>query len=191
MRLATKRASTSRLSSSTESGTTRPNPHRTKVGYVRRAHGVRGAVIVNPLTDDPARFDTGAEFHTDNPGLPEVVLETVQPHKDGLLATLSGVADRDQAESLRGTSLFVDASQRRTLEPDEFWPDQLVGMVALDPAGNALGTVVDVIDGPQDRLAVETSGGVFEVPFVAAIVTEVDVVAKQLVIDAPDGLIPN
>ena len=162
-----------------------------KVGFVRRAHGVRGAVILSSLTDDPARFITGAEFHTDNPGLSEVVLETVQPHKDGLLATLGGVADRDHAERLRGTSLFVDASQRRTLEPDEFWPDQLIGMAAVDPVGNSLGTVADVIDGPQDRLTIQAPSGVFEVPFVSAIVIRVDLGANELVIDAPAGLIPE
>lgn len=157
---------------------------------MRRAHGIAGAVVINPLTDDPNRFSAGSVFATDNADYPSMTIGSVQPHKDGLLVALNGVTDRNAAEKLRGTSFLITPSERRDLESDEFWPEQLIGLLVVDPAGADLGRVVDVVaGGAQHRLLIAAPGGEFEVPFVAAIVTEVDVAGGRLVIDAPEGLL--
>lgn len=159
------------------------------IGYVRRAHGIRGAVIVRPLSDDPQRFETGSEFLTDDPATDRVTLTGVQAHKEGLLATFEGIADRTAAERLRGVSLLIDAAQRRSLGDDEYWPEDLIGLAVFDTSGSQIGTVADVVGGTsQDRLRVATSQTQFDVPFVGEIVTEVDVAAGKLIVDLPDGL---
>jgi 16S rRNA processing protein RimM len=166
-------------------------PDRIPVGYVRRAHGIVGAVIVRPLTDDPdGRFATGATFATDDDSPRTMEVESVGPHKDGLLVRFVGVTDRSSSEALRGVQLTVDASQRRSLEEGEYWPDDLVGCVVVDRDENILGTVADVVFGSaQRRLAVTTSrGDRVEVPFVAALVPSVDIDARRIVIDPPNGL---
>ncbi len=160
-----------------------------KIGYVRRAHGIKGAVIVRPLTDDPARFDIATQLVTDNQSHPTVVIATAQPHKDGLLVSFEGIHDRNQAELLRGTSFVIDIEQRRDLDSGEYWPDQLIGLSVVDAAGAQFGIVADIVTGTaQDRLQVQGDGGLFEVPFVAAIVTEVNVDAGVVVVDMPDGM---
>lgn len=160
------------------------------VGYVRRAHGVNGAVILRPMSDDPLRFGAGNEFWTDDPSVPHLKLVATQPHKDGLLARLEGVTDRNAAEMLRGVTLLIDAAERRNLEDDEYWPEDLVGLDVSDPAGLEIGVVVAVIEGmSQDRLRVATPHEIeFDVPFVADLVTEVDLAGRRLTVDIPDGL---
>ena len=160
-----------------------------KVGYVRRAHGVRGAVVAQPLSDDPDRFDEGAQLATDNPSHPHLVIKTAQSHKDGLLVAFDNIDDRDEADALRGTSLFISADERRELSVDEFWPEQLEGLAVIGTDGQRYGIVIGVVDGDsQSRLQVEGRAGVFEVPFVAALVPTVDLEAKRVIVDLPDGL---
>ena len=163
------------------------------VGYVRRAHGINGAVVVRPLTDDPdGRWFAGAEFASDgNPPTTYTVSE-IGPHKDGLLVHFDGVTDRSTAEALRGTSFTITSDERRELDSQEFWPDDLIGCTVVDEAGELLGTVDSVEFGAaQDRLAVRTAEGVIEVPFVDAIVPSIDLDARRIVMTPPIGLFPE
>ena len=163
------------------------------VGYVRRAHGINGAVVVRPLTDDPdGRWFVGAEFASDgNPPINYAVSE-IGPHKDGLLVHFGGVTDRSTAEGLRGTSFTIASDDRRELDSQEFWPDDLIGCTVVDEAGESLGTVDSVEFGAaQDRLAVRTPDGVIEVPFVDAIVPSIDLDARRIVMTPPIGLFPE
>ncbi|HHC08469.1 MAG TPA: ribosome maturation factor RimM [Actinobacteria bacterium] len=160
------------------------------VGYVRRAHGLRGAVVVRPTTDRPdERFVPGAVFDTEAGPLE---IERVGPHRDGLLVVFVGISDRNAAEGLRGLTLEIPLEARRDLEPGEYWPDELVGCEVVDAAGRRLGEVVDVVlGGSQDRLVVGIpEGDTVEVPFVDALVPHVDVDARRVVVEPPEGLFP-
>ncbi len=141
------------------------------------------------VDEELERFRPGAIIGTDVSGRPTVTIASVQPHKDGLLVVLEGVSDRNEAERLRGASFTIAAADRRTLERDEYWPDQLLGLTVCDTSGTQLGHVTDLISGAaQDRLVVATATGVVEVPFVAEIVPSVDVAAGSIVVDPPEGL---
>lgn len=181
-----RKASTYRLSSSTDPSSA--GSETIKVGYVRRAHGVKGGVVVKPLSDDPDRFLSGQSLDTDRDIT--LTISSAQPHKDGLLVSFVGVEDRDSAERLRGASLLIAPSHRRQLEPDEYWPEQLVGLRVVDRTGADLGTVANVVAGAaQDRLEIDGSSGRFDVPFVAALVTSVDLSLGVVTLDPPAGLI--
>ncbi len=163
------------------------------VGYVRRAHGINGAVVVRPLTDDPdGRWFAGAELASDGSPPHRYTVATVGPHKDGLLVQFEGVIDRTTAEALRGTSFTIGSDDRRELDEEEFWPDDLIGCTVVDDAGETLGTIDSVEFGAaQDRLAVRTPDGVVEVPFVGAIVPTIDLDARKIVMTPPAGLFPE
>lgn len=164
-------------------------PESTKVGYVRRAHGIKGAVIVRVLGEEVAQFAVGSSIRTDNKNHPSLTVDAAQSHKDGLLVVFEGITDRNIAETLRGTSFVVRPGDRRQLDQDEFWPEQLIGLRVVAPDGNDIGTVAELsTGGAQDRLMVTTDTGTFAVPFVAALVPVVDVEAGRIVVDAPDGL---
>lgn len=153
---------------------------------------MRGDVIVRSLSDDPDRFAPGARFLTDEPDPRALEVARRRPHNDGELVGFVEITDRNQAETLRGVALTVDGGDRRQLDDDEFWPDQLVGLRAIDPAGEDLGVVSGVVIGEaQDRIVVTTaSGHEVDVPFVAAIVGDVDLADGVVTIDPPMDLFP-
>jgi len=165
-------------------------PNRIRVGYVRRAHGLRGDVILRPLSDDPDRFVVGATFETDEDPTRSLTIAEIREHKEGLLLRFKEVRDRNPADAMRGVTLTIAAEDRRELGDDEFWPEDLEGLAVELADGTPLGVVNSVITGgAQDRLLVVTGEGAeVEVPFVAAIATEIDQAAGRIVLDPPPGL---
>jgi 16S rRNA processing protein RimM len=162
---------------------------RVVVGYVVRPHGVRGAVLVKPLTDDPVvRFAAGSRCGSDRDD--DLTVASVAGHPSGLVVAFTGVDDRDAAESLAGASLTIDASERLPLQPGEFWPDDLIGCVVVDISGELVGTVSGYEFGAaQDRLVVTRHDGVVaEVPFVDDLVPEVDITSRRVVVELPEGM---
>jgi 16S rRNA processing protein RimM len=162
------------------------------VGQIVRPHGVHGEVIVDVRTDEPeTRFAVGSTLATENGGPPSLTVEAVRPHQGRLLVVFGGVYDRDLAEQLRGVRLCVDSAQVAAPEdPDEFNDHQLVGLSAVTPAGEALGEVTAVDHAPASDLLVlrRPDGRSTLVPFVKAIVPEVDLGAGRVVVDPPAGL---
>ena len=147
-------------------------------------------MLIRPLSDDPDRFVVGAAFLTDESPPRTLDVVEVRSHSEGILLGLRQISNRNTAEALRGVTFTIDRDERRQLDRDEFWPEDLEGLVALDATGAPLGEVTGVITGAaQDRLAVTTpDGSVVEVPFVAAIVTEVDIPGGIARMDPPPGL---
>lgn len=165
---------------------------RLAVGRIGRAHGVRGEVSVDVSTDDPgARFVPGSSLATDRPGLGPLTVESVRPHAGRLLVRFAGVADRTAAEALRGALLLVDAADIPPIDdPDEFHDQQLIGLRAVTVAGVEIGEVVDVEHPGQDLLVINRGDRDDAlVPFVRALVPEVDVPGGRIVIDPPPGLL--
>jgi 16S rRNA processing protein RimM len=112
------------------------------------------------------------------------------PYRDDLLVQFAEVTDRAGADLLKGTSFTIEAAERRDLDDDEFWPDDLVGCTAVDEAGAPIGVVEEVEFGAvQDRLVVRTDAGRFDVPFVEAIVPTIDLAARVVVLTPPAGLL--
>ncbi|MFK3980229.1 ribosome maturation factor RimM [Micromonospora sp. NPDC050397] len=181
------------------------------VGRIGRPHGVHGEVTVEVRTDEPeARFAVGTVLRTEptaasrggnaapaaRPGEPvtvpeELTVETVRWHQGHPLMRFEGFYDRDLAEVLRGTMLLVDSAEvTPPSDPDEFNDHQLVGLTVVSPTGETLGEVARIDHAPASDLLVlrRPEGGTALVPFVKAIVPEVDLAAGRVVVDAPAGL---
>ncbi|GII80540.1 ribosome maturation factor RimM [Sphaerisporangium rufum] len=161
------------------------------VGRIGRPHGIRGEVTVEVRTDDPqARFAPGNVIATDPPQAGPLVVESGRWHKSVLLLRFAGVASRDQAEALRGTVLVVDSADvPPSADPDEFHDHELIGLTMVTGEGETVGEVVDVLHHGQDLLVVRRPAGEAYVPFVKALVPEVDLAAGRLVVTAPPGLL--
>ncbi len=164
------------------------------VGRIRRPHGIRGELSVEVRTDDPEdRFAAGRALRTDPAERGPLTIRSRRWHSGSLLLAFDEVGDRDAAEELRGTWLVVDSSEvGPTGDPDEFHDHELVGLAAVTVGGEPVGVVTDVRHHGQDLLVIEPAAGGRDdllVPFVAAIVPEVDVTAGRLVIDPPPGLL--
>ena len=152
-------------------------------GRIGRPHGLHGEVTILP--EDPRWFAPGSQLWADDRCF---TVASSQKYRDrGLTVRFEGISDRPGAETLRGIELTVAMSERPELEAGEYWPEDLVGLSAVDPSGNALGEVVAIAYGPQDRLVVQTPEGArVEVPFVGDLVG--DPKDGEIVIDAPGGM---
>ena len=170
------------------------------VARIGKPHGVRGEVTVQTHTDDPAlRFAVGTVLPTraaGGSGVPRrLTVRSSRLHNGTWLLAFEEIPDRTGAESLRGTRLLTPAGEEELLEPDEggdaWYAEQLVGLTAFRPDGSLVGTVSGLDIGPgQDRLVLTLTGGrTAYVPFVAALVPEVDVAGGRVVIDPPPGLL--
>ena len=166
------------------------------VGRILRPHGLRGELSVEVRTDDPEeRFAAGSVLGTDPAEAGPLTVEASRWHSGRLLVSFTGITDRTDAESLRGASLTINAADVPLPEdPDEFHDHQLTGLTMVTVSGEPVGTVTDVLHHGQALLAVTPAAGTSRraqvlVPFVAAIVVEVDLAGQRLVIDPPPGLL--
>ena len=167
------------------------------VARIGRAHGIRGEVSIESRTDSPdERFQPGAVLHSTGQGRSDVpaqlTVRTVRDHNGTLLLTFEQIEDRSAAETLRNVLLEADVPEHAG-ENDAWYDHELVGLAAISPAGEPLGTVAAVQKGgAQDLLVVTRPDGQRRlVPFVTAIVPTVDVLAGHVVLDAPAGLLED
>jgi 16S rRNA processing protein RimM len=165
------------------------------VGRVAKAHGVTGELAVEIRTDEPElRFAVDATVTAqlrDRTRRP-LTVSAARPHGGRLLVRFAEVVTRDVAESLRGALLLVDAADLPPSDdPDEFYDHELEGLAAVLGDGTPVGSVREVVHGPGGELLVldRPDGGEVLVPFVRAIVPEVDVPGRRVVIDPPEGLL--
>lgn len=162
------------------------------VAVIGPAHALRGAVRLDVRTDDPeARLARGTVLATDPPESGPLTLADLRRAGSAWVARFQEITDRAAAEALRGTALVVDTGDLPA-EEDAWYPHELVGLAVHGTDGDVLGTVRAVEHPPaHDVLVVSTTAGAeVRVPFVRAIVPEVDVTSARVVVDPPAGLFP-
>jgi 16S rRNA processing protein RimM len=149
-------------------------------------HGVRGEVRVKSFATEPTRLgDYGPLFAEDGR---KFEIEHLRHLKgDMLVVKFRGVDDRNAAEALKGLSLRVERSALPAPEPDEFYYADLIGLAAVDAAGNALGRVAAVENhGAGDILEiVRDDGPSLLLPFTKAVVPDIDIAAGRIVVAPP------
>jgi 16S rRNA processing protein RimM len=162
------------------------------VGRIARAHGNRGQVIVNLDTDFPEeRFCPGAELFTMRGGVVETLtLTAVRFHGGRPVVGVSGVETMNAAEALAGLELRIPAGQLAQLPAGTFYHHDLVGCRVETGSGTAVG-VVEKVEGTMtgSRLVVTGASGEILIPLAVGICTTIDVGAKRIVIDPPEGLL--
>jgi 16S rRNA processing protein RimM len=168
------------------------------VGRIGKPFGLRGEVTVDVRTDEPERrFARGSTLRAEPPpgsasSLRTLTVSASRWHGTVLLVSFEELADRTAAEAARGivlhASIPADASPE---DPDEYYDHQLVGLAAYDEEGAPLGSVAGLVHGgAQDLLRITTPDGREAlVPFVKALVPEVDVVGGRVVVADRPGLV--
>ena len=166
-----------------------------RVGRLVKAHGLKGALKLELYTDDPAgRFAPGSTFTLQVPESSAWHRKTLTVREFRWMNThpvafFEGVDDRDAAEGLVKAILWIDAdATAQPIEEDAWYDHQLVGLDVVRD-GVSVGTIVRVEHLPsQDLLIVKAGENEIMVPFVAAIVPEVDVAAGRVTVTPPPGL---
>lgn len=155
------------------------------VGEIGRPHGVRGLVRLRAFTEDPAAIAAYSPL-TDETGAKRFAITL----KGGDIAAIEGVADRDAAQRLTGTRLYVDRDRLPPPEDDEFYLTDLIGLAAVTEGGEALGTIRAVEDhGGGPFIIVAGAGREHLLPFTRAIVPVVDIAGGRVTVVLPGEII--
>ena len=169
-----------------------------EVGRIGEAWGLKGGFHVLPYADPPEALLAASCWHLKPPeaarrppgvaALPAALeIASVRASGDGLIASSPGVPDRTAAEALRGARIFIARSQFPKPAADEFYWADLIGLEVFNRNGQALGSVVDLIDtGPHSVLRIQPSvadGEEVLIPFVSAYVDSIDLPTRRIVVD--------
>jgi 16S rRNA processing protein RimM len=162
------------------------------VGRVARAHGNRGQVIVNPDTDFVEdRFRVGAELLANRGGrIDRVRVTAMRTHRGRPIVAFDGVETMNDAEAMAGVELRVPVAELAPLPDGMFYRHDLVGCRVETSRGAAVGEVTSV-EGElgASRLVVASPGGDVLIPLADAICVVVDIAARRIVVDPPEGLL--
>lgn len=158
------------------------------VGAIAGAFGVSGEVRIKSFCTEPSDIATYGPL-TSEDGKVEYRVTLTRPVAGGLGARIFGVATREQADALRGTSLFVTRDRLPSLPDDEFYHADLIGLDAFDTGGEPLGKVTSVHNhGAGDIVEISPirHKSALLLPFTKAIVPNVDLAAGRIVVDVPE-----
>ncbi len=166
------------------------DPPRVVLGRISGAHGIKGEVRVKPFTERPEAIGDYGPV-TGVPGGRKLRLKVVRVVKDGVIARIDGIADRNAAEALKGLTLEIERAALPEAEEDEFYHADLIGLNVEDKAGRRLGTVRAVENyggGDILEIAPDAGGPTVLMSFTRETVPVVDLKGKRLVADPPAGV---
>jgi 16S rRNA processing protein RimM len=171
-----------------------PEPRYLAVGQVAGAHGVRGELKVDILTDDPHRFGRLRQVYVgyeDQEPTP-MLLKGYRLHKGRALLRLVGFDDRAAAQTLQGLFVYVSREEAIPLEQGEYFEHQILDLEVWTVDGEYLGRVADIIyTGANEVYLIRGTGpGLREIllPAIKDVVLEVDLDAGRLVVRLLEGL---
>lgn len=161
------------------------------VGRVARPHGIRGEVSIEPETDFPdERFAEGAVVFIEDEGrVAPLTVASFRMHAGRALVRFEPMTSMNDAERLRGHELRVPESALAELPENVWYHHELIGSLVRTTDGHEVGRVTG-IQGPTERsiLVIQGREGEVLVPLVAAF-CQVDVAAREIEIDPPEGLL--
>ena len=171
------------------------------VGRVRKAHGIRGEVVVEAITDAPdAIFAAGRRVFAGTaagdlaPNRTELHVESSRPFNEGLLVAFAEIPDRTAAETWRGRYLLVPAGELPPPSEDEVYIHELLGMRVELETGEVVGTVDETYELPQGlaldvRRAAPREGETVLILYDERTIASVDKGARIIVVTPPEGLL--
>lgn len=160
---------------------------RVCVARIGAAHGVRGEVKLWPFTEDPLALADYNPLESKD-GARTFTIEIVRAAKDHLIARIGGVADREAAQALANIELYVSRDALPPLDDDgTFYHHDLIGLAAQTESGEPLGAVLAIHNfGAGDIIEIGARGGEsLMLPFTDAVVPEIDLAARRVVIVPP------
>jgi 16S rRNA processing protein RimM len=160
------------------------------VGVLAGSFGVQGEVRLKSFCVEPADIASYGPLYTED-GSRSFRVTLTRPVAGGLGARLSGVTTKEAADALKGTRLYADRDRLPGLPDDEFYHADLIGLAVYDTGGVLIGTVQAVHNhGAGDLIEIGPNlpKDAILLPFTRAIVPTVDLTARRIVVDMPEGL---
>jgi 16S rRNA processing protein RimM len=159
------------------------------VARIGAAHGVRGAVKLWTFTEDPLAVKHYGPLTTKD-GARQFEVATAREAKGHLVATLKGIATREEAERLNGIELYIAREKLPATDEDEYYHADLIGLAAVNAANEPIGRVTAIHNfGAGDIIEIAPpQGATMLLPFTNAVVPTVDLTAGHVVIVLPDEI---
>jgi 16S rRNA processing protein RimM len=160
---------------------------RVLLGRISAAHGIRGEVLIKSFTEVSENIGTYGPL-SDEQCTRVFEIVSARPTPKGVVARLKGITDRNAAEALRGTALYVERGKLPAAAEGEFYHADLIGLAAIDREGKTVGKIVAVHDfGAGDLIEIRLAGSnkTELVPFTDDAVPEVDIAARRAVVVLP------
>ena len=159
------------------------------VARIGAPHGVRGAVKLWTFTEDPLAVTRYGQLMTKD-GARQFEVTHVREAKGHLVATLKGIATREEAERLNGVELYVAREKLPDTSEDEYYRADLIGLAAVNAAGEPLGRVIAIHNfGAGDIIEVAPpNGATMLLPFTHTVVPRVDLEGGRVLIELPDEI---
>ena len=163
------------------------------IGIIVGAHGVKGTSKVRSFADSPSLFKPGgALLARDRAGGSTELLEInwVKPHTGNVLISFRGVSDRNQAEALIGSELFISTDELPVLEEDTHYWFDLIGIEVYTIDGEHLGRIESILEtGANDVYVVKDGTKEVLIPALVSVVLNIDTELNRMEVDLPEGLI--
>jgi 16S rRNA processing protein RimM len=165
------------------------SPAQICVARIGAAHGVRGAVKLWTFTEDPLAVKRYGPLTTKD-GTRQFEVATAREAKGHLVATLKGIATRDEAERLNGVELYIAREKLPDTDEDEYYHADLIGLAAVNATDEPIGRVVAIHNfGAGDIIEIAPPhGATMLLPFTNAVVPTVDLGSGRVVIELPDEI---
>jgi 16S rRNA processing protein RimM len=162
------------------------------VGILRRSHGIRGDILLDPLTDFPERLKPGTKIYVGEKKKPLKITRR-RPVNEGLLLGFEGITTSEQTAKYRAETAYVLAEDRPPLPEGEYYHHQILGLTVLDEAGVSLGVIKEIIEtGANDVYVIQTADEPAReilIPAIKQVLLEVNLEAKLMRVHLLPGLL--
>jgi 16S rRNA processing protein RimM len=162
------------------------------VGFLRRAHGLRGEIIMDMHTDFPERLRSGRELFIGQDRKP-VKVASARPHAKGMLVKFKGVETPEHAGQFRNQWVYVKASDVPSLPEGQLYQHELFGFAVVDEEGQSLGELVEIIEtGANDVYVVRNQAGKeILLPAIPSVILETDPARRLMRVHLLAGLVDD
>jgi 16S rRNA processing protein RimM len=159
------------------------------IGFLRRPHGLKGEILMDVLTDFPERLGAGKEVYISE-AHKSYRIAHVRKHDQKLLISLEGVADRDQAGTLRNQPVYIRQDALPALEEGAFYFHELFGLAVIDEQGELLGTLEEILEtGANDVYLVRSAEGQeILLPAIDNVILNIDRASRVMHVRLPEWL---
>lgn len=163
------------------------------IGEIVNTHGVKGEVRIKQITDFIERFDPGATVYLKDKAndYTPLIIATSRLHKNLILVKFEQYSTLEEAERLRGASLYIKEDQLTELAQGEFYYHEIIGCTVQSTTGDVIGIIDSILaPGANDVWVVkDKSGKEYLIPYIPDVVTAVDVKNKLVTIEVMEGLL--
>jgi 16S rRNA processing protein RimM len=164
---------------------------RVTIGQITRVRGIKGEMVVVPLTDDPQRyFDLQRVTISKEEAVREFDIETVREHRGKILLRLKQVDNPEEARKLVGGFVEVEKEQVVKLPPGRYFVFDLVGLEVFTTQGQKIGKIKEIISLPaNDVYVVQGDEKQYDIPALKTVVKKIDIQKGKMIIEPMEGLL--